>query len=114
MPLAATVERTLRRHTMLSGGETVLVGVSGGADSVALLTALLTLAPAWRLELRVLHVDHGLRRDSAADADFVRHLGDRLGVPWTSPPCTSAPARSNRPRGPCGMPRSRRPPTGWE
>src|SRR5688572_22159054 len=79
--LAETVERTLRRHTMLSGGETVLVGVSGGADSVALLTALLTLAPAWRLELRVLHVDHGLRRDSAADADFVRHLGDRLGVP---------------------------------
>jgi len=79
--LAETVERTLRRHTMLTGGETVLVGVSGGADSVALLITLLTMAPAWRLELRVLHVDHGLRRDSAADADFVRHLGDRLGVP---------------------------------
>src|SRR5687768_11217605 len=81
VPLAETVERTLRRHTMLTGGETVLVAVSGGADSVALLITLLTLAPTWRLDLRVLHVDHGLRPDSAADADFVRHLGDRLGVP---------------------------------
>src|SRR5688500_20383025 len=80
VPLAETVERTLRRHTMLTGGETVLVGVSGGADSVALLISLLTLAPTWRLDLRVLHVDPGLRTDSAAEAGFVRHLGDWHGV----------------------------------
>jgi tRNA(Ile)-lysidine synthase len=79
--LTAIVEGTLRRHAMLSGGETVLVGVSGGADSVALLTTLLALAPGWRLALRVLHVDHRLRPDSAADAQFVRTLGERLGVP---------------------------------
>jgi tRNA(Ile)-lysidine synthase len=66
---------------MLTGGETVLVGVSGGADSVALLTTLHALAPTWRLHLRVLHVDHGLRPDSAVDAQFVRRLGERLGVP---------------------------------
>src|SRR5438093_3130110 len=66
---------------MLAGGETVLVGVSGGADSVALLHLLIALAPAWRLRLHVLHVDHQLRRDSASDADFVRALGTRLGVP---------------------------------
>jgi tRNA(Ile)-lysidine synthase len=81
MSLAETVERTLRRHAMLTGGETVLVGVSGGADSVALLTTLLALAPAWRLSLRVLHVDHGLRQDSAAEAEFVRRLGESFGVP---------------------------------
>jgi tRNA(Ile)-lysidine synthase len=81
MRLAETVDLTLRRHAMLAGGETVLVGVSGGADSVALLTTLLALAPAWRLGLHVLHVDHGLRHDSARDADFVRALGVRLGVP---------------------------------
>jgi tRNA(Ile)-lysidine synthase len=80
-PLSETVDRTLRRERMLTGGETVLVGVSGGADSVALLLTLLTLAPAWRLTLRVLHVDHGLRQDSAADAEFVRRLGERLAVP---------------------------------
>jgi tRNA(Ile)-lysidine synthase len=79
--LTATVERTVRRHVMLAGGERVLVAVSGGADSVALLHLLLQLAPDWRLALHVLHVDHGLRPDSAPDAGFVRALGARLGVP---------------------------------
>jgi len=53
---------------MLAGGETVLVGVSGGADSVALLHLLSSLAPDWQLRLHVLHVDHQLRAESAADA----------------------------------------------
>ncbi len=65
---------------MIAGGETVLVAVSGGADSTALLHVLWRLAPAWRLRLHVLHVDHGLRSDSARDAEFVRALGARLGV----------------------------------
>ncbi|HMH49375.1 MAG TPA: tRNA lysidine(34) synthetase TilS [Candidatus Acidoferrum sp.] len=66
---------------MLAGGETVLVAVSGGADSVALLHLLLTLSPEFALSLHVLHVDHGLRPDSDRDAAFVRQLAARLGVP---------------------------------
>ncbi len=81
MSVLDTVEETIRRHAMLAGGETVLVAVSGGADSVALLHALRLLAPRWRLALRVLHVDHGLRPDSSRDAEFVRALGRRLEVP---------------------------------
>ena len=68
MGLTHAVERTIRRHAMLAGGETVLVAVSGGADSVALLHLLRELAPAWRLTLHVLHVDHDLRPGSARDA----------------------------------------------
>jgi len=79
--LLERVERTIRRHAMLAGGESVLVAVSGGADSVALLHVLATLAPAWGLRLHTLHVDHGLRADSARDAEFVRRLGERLGIP---------------------------------
>ncbi|MEK7700596.1 MAG: tRNA lysidine(34) synthetase TilS [candidate division NC10 bacterium] len=81
MALRDRLERTVRRHAMLAGGETVLVGVSGGADSVALLHLLAALAPRWRLTLHVLHVDHGLRPDSARDAELVRALGARLAVP---------------------------------
>ena len=66
---------------MLTGGETVLVAVSGGADSVALLHILRELAPTFRLTLHVVHVDHGLRAESVRDAEFVRALGARLGVP---------------------------------
>ena len=76
-----TVRATVRRHGMLAGGDTVLVAVSGGADSVALLHVLLTLAAELSLRLHVLHVDHGLRPDSARDAAFVRQLAARLGVP---------------------------------
>jgi tRNA(Ile)-lysidine synthase len=79
--LVHAAERAIRRHAMLDGGETVLVGVSGGADSVALLHVLLALAPSLRLHLHALHVDHALRPDSAADAEFVVSLGVRLGVP---------------------------------
>jgi len=79
--LVHAAENTIRRHAMLAGGETVLIGVSGGADSVALLHVLLGLAPALGLRLHVLHVDHGLRPDSARDAEYVRALGARLGVP---------------------------------
>jgi tRNA(Ile)-lysidine synthase len=66
---------------MLTGGETVLIAVSGGADSVALLHLLLALSAELSLSLHVLHVDHGLRPDSDRDAAFVRQLAARLGVP---------------------------------
>jgi tRNA(Ile)-lysidine synthase len=58
-----------------------LVAVSGGADSVALALAVARLAPAGAGErLVIAHADHCLRPDSAADADFVRQLAERLGA----------------------------------
>ena len=73
--------RTVRRHAMLAGGETVLVGVSGGADSVALARVLLALGPRLDLTLKILHVNHGLRAEADAEAAFVEALGRRWGVP---------------------------------
>jgi tRNA(Ile)-lysidine synthase len=66
---------------MLAGGDAVLIALSGGADSVALLVLLHRLAPEWGLRLHALHVDHGLRPESGLDAEFVRGLCGRLGVP---------------------------------
>jgi tRNA(Ile)-lysidine synthase len=77
------VRDTIRRHAMLAGGETVLVAVSGGADSVALLHVLRILAPELRLTLSVVHLDHGLRPDSALDAAFVESLARGWGLPVT-------------------------------
>jgi tRNA(Ile)-lysidine synthase len=79
--LADLVRSTIRRHAMLAGGERVLVGVSGGADSVALLAELVALAPSLSLDLHVLHVDHQLRPESGRDGAFVEDLGRRLRVP---------------------------------
>jgi len=81
LDLLEAARAAIGRHAMLAGGETVLVAVSGGADSVALLHVLTRLADELRLRLHVLHVDHGLRPDSPRDAEFVRGLAARLGVP---------------------------------
>jgi tRNA(Ile)-lysidine synthase len=65
---------------LLSPGEPLLVGVSGGADSVALLDVL--VAGGWRPH--VCHLNHQLRgADSDADAEFVRQLAARYGLPST-------------------------------
>jgi len=69
----------IARHNMFPSGARVGVAVSGGADSVFLLHALLELAPRWNLQLSVVHVDHGIRGAlSRADATFVEDLANRL------------------------------------
>jgi tRNA(Ile)-lysidine synthase len=88
LTLFAAVRAYVRRHRMLAGGDVVLVAVSGGADSIALLHVLHALAPADRLRLHVAHVDHGLRPESGADAAFVRTVGERLGIPVDVLPVT--------------------------
>src|SRR5262245_52241483 len=76
--------RTIARYHMLRPGERVLVAVSGGPDSTALLAVLHRLAPESRLDLHVAHLDHGWRgRAAARDAEFVRRMAVRLGLPVT-------------------------------
>ena len=77
----ASVRDTIRLHGMLVGGETVVVAVSGGADSVSLLHVLHALSAELHLVLHALYVDHRLRPDSSHDGRFVLDLGARLGVP---------------------------------
>jgi tRNA(Ile)-lysidine synthase len=63
---------------------TVVVGVSGGADSVALLTALSGLTGRFALQLHIAHLDHQLRgEESKADAAFVTELAATLSIPAT-------------------------------
>lgn len=75
------VAGTIQRYNMFGRGHRVGVAVSGGADSVALLHALLELAPRWALRLRVLHLNHQLRgEESERDAEFVRTMARELGL----------------------------------
>jgi tRNA(Ile)-lysidine synthase len=68
---------------MFEAGQSIGVAVSGGADSVCLLHALLELAPKWGLHLSVLHLNHQLRgEESRQDAEFVRELAAGLGLPF--------------------------------
>jgi tRNA(Ile)-lysidine synthase len=82
--LLARVRQYAQRYSFFSPGETVVVGVSGGPDSLCLLHLLRRLAPELRLWLHVAHLHHGLRGAEAdADAAFVAELADCWGLPCT-------------------------------
>jgi tRNA(Ile)-lysidine synthase len=81
--MADKVELAFRRAALrlIPEGTPLLVAVSGGGDSVALLHLLLRFAAQRKNELTVGHLDHGLRRGARADRRFVEGLGRRLGLP---------------------------------
>ncbi len=78
-PLVRSVRQTLHKHRLIDTSDTILVGVSGGADSVCLLHILHTLG----LRIGVGHVNHGWRGQASDDDEhFVRELAARLDVPF--------------------------------
>ena len=82
--LVSTVNQTIERHNLLPRGGTVVVGVSGGPDSLCLLHVLRVLAPEYGVSLHVAHLNHQLRdMDSDQDAAFVERLAVEWGLPHT-------------------------------
>jgi tRNA(Ile)-lysidine synthase len=79
-PLVAAVDRALVAQGRRAPLRRLVVALSGGADSVALLHALVALRARRSLDLVAAHLDHGLRRESAEDARFCEDLCTRLGV----------------------------------
>ncbi len=78
-----TVEQTITDYGMFEPQDSVLVGVSGGPDSVALLQVLMALAPKFDLRLGIAHLNHGLRRhESDSDAQFVAALAAQFDLPF--------------------------------
>jgi tRNA(Ile)-lysidine synthase len=76
------VHQAIRARDLLSPGDRIVVAVSGGPDSVALLSCLVALSSRWNWDLNIGHVNHGLRgTESEEDADFVEKLGNHFGVP---------------------------------
>ncbi len=84
MNLIDTVRDTIDRYRLLPSGETVVLGISGGPDSLCLLHMLRTLASLYQVSLHVGHVEHGIRgQESVADALFVQDTCDAWGIPIT-------------------------------
>jgi tRNA(Ile)-lysidine synthase len=87
-PFTANVERRVqdfvRRNDILNAGEGVVVAVSGGPDSTALLLALNQLRSTLNIQIIAAHFNHMLRsaEEAAADLDFVRALASTLDIPF--------------------------------
>ena len=82
-PLVTRVADYIDANRLVAPGGCVLAAVSGGADSVAMLSILCALSadPARGYRLAVVHLDHGLRGDSGADAGWVSALAGARSLP---------------------------------
>ena len=75
------LQKRMKELHMVAPGDRILVGVSGGADSVCLFVALKELQKALDFSMEVVHVEHGIRgEESKADARFVADLCEKYGV----------------------------------
>ena len=72
---------TVEKYNMLSKGDRVLVAVSGGADSIALLEFFISIKDKYDLSLCAAHVEHGIRgNESVSDALFVKDYCEKSGI----------------------------------
>lgn len=79
--ILANIRGTIKKHSMLSGGETVLTGLSGGPDSVCLFQLLHKLRDEFMLKLHAVYIDHGLRPDETpAEIAFCKKMCEGLSV----------------------------------
>ncbi|MBZ0273639.1 tRNA lysidine(34) synthetase TilS [bacterium] len=81
-PLINAVRQTVVTRGLFEGARRVLVAVSGGLDSMSLLAALRVIAPQWKLDLAVAHVDHGIHENAADHAQFVEQHSAAIGLPF--------------------------------
>lgn len=84
MDVLAQIRHSIHKHALLPRGGTLIVGVSGGPDSLCLLHALRSLRAEFEVNLHVAHLNHQLRGAEAdADAQFIEQLAKLWGLPVT-------------------------------
>jgi tRNA(Ile)-lysidine synthase len=81
MIMIKKIEHTIKKYHLLEQGDTVVIALSGGADSCALLWCLVRLSDEYGLKLVAAHFNHGLRKEqSDEDEVFCRGLAQKFGV----------------------------------
>lgn len=86
--ITTQLKRTIEKKELIEKGDKVLVCVSGGPDSMALLYLMAGLKKDYNLELTIAHFDHMLRsKQSIADANFVKKIAAKLNIPFIMERC---------------------------
>jgi len=86
--LEEKVLETVKKFDMLSFNDRILIGISGGPDSITLLSILLSFKKRYNLSFFIAHLDHMLRgKESDEDVNFVKNLAQELGLPCEIKSC---------------------------
>lgn len=76
------IKNSIEKHNLINTGDHVVVGVSGGPDSVCLLHVLFMMKDELQIQLSVVHVNHMLRgQDADNDEKYVKNLCENLNIP---------------------------------
>ena len=76
------VASTIQKYVMLSGGEKILIGISGGPDSVCLASILHLLKDRFQVELHALYIDHGFRpQETPEEILLCQGICEQYGIP---------------------------------
>ena len=79
--LLLKLRETIQKHNMLKEGDRVVVGVSGGPDSTALIHLLCRLKQDYKLGIWIAHLNHELRSEAKEEAEWVKRFASQLKVP---------------------------------
>ncbi len=83
MDLLDKVKQTIKKHFLIQRGDRVLLGISGGPDSVALLHTLFRLKKRLKFSLFLCHLNHCLRKEAGEESHFVKELANSYSLPVT-------------------------------
>lgn len=71
---------TITKYNMIQDNDKVVIGVSGGPDSIALLTILNKLKEKWNIKLYVAHINHRIRKEAEEETEYVKDFCAKIGV----------------------------------
>src|SRR6056297_3272627 len=81
MDLIFKIKKVIEDYSLIEAGDRVIIGVSGGRDSAALLYILRQLADEMAFKLFPVHIDHKLRgKESDDDKEFIQNETEKLGL----------------------------------
>jgi len=81
MNFISKIKNFCLKQKLFKHADRILIGVSGGPDSVALLYILYALRHRFGLQLYIAHLNHGLRREAKDEQSYVKELAQKLGIP---------------------------------
>jgi len=81
------VRKYINKNKLICPGQHIVVGVSGGADSMCLLHILKSLEKEYKLQLTVAHINHGMRLEAKEDAAFVQETCEKWKIPFQEHRC---------------------------
>lgn len=75
------VLKTIKKYNLINDGDKIVIGVSGGPDSICLLHVLYTLKQEMNFEIFVAHINHMIREVADAETEYVKDFCNSIGVP---------------------------------